>query len=138
MVKMCKASTVVEMAYLMPVVLLTWILVIFSLFHFHDKSVIAGAAYESAIVGAELWNDVEEEKITKIEKYFQERVKDKLLFYKNVDSEVKVEETKVEITATTARYFMKVNVKEWAVISMPEQEIRKKQCWEEAVEDAIK
>ena len=67
MVKMCKASTVVEMAYLMPVVLLTWILVIFSLFHFHDKSVIAGAAYESAIVGAELWNDVGEEKMSQRE-----------------------------------------------------------------------
>ena len=54
MVKL-KGSTVVEMAYLMPVVLLCWMAVIFALFYYHDKNIIGGAAYETAIVGSEEW-----------------------------------------------------------------------------------
>ena len=54
MVKL-KGSTVVEMAYLMPVVLLCWMAIIFALFYYHDKNIIGGAAYETAIVGSEEW-----------------------------------------------------------------------------------
>ena len=68
----CKASTVVEMAYLMPVVLLCWMLVVFALFFYHDKSVIAGAAYESAVMGTELWAEETGYRSAKIEDYFRE------------------------------------------------------------------
>jgi len=54
MVKL-KGSTVIEMAYLMPVVLLCWMAIIFALFYYHDKNIIGGAAYETAIVGSEEW-----------------------------------------------------------------------------------
>ena len=39
----------------MPVVLLCWMAVIFALFYYHDKNIIGGAAYETAIVGSEEW-----------------------------------------------------------------------------------
>ena len=46
----CKGSTVVEMSYLAPVVLLVWMAVIFGLFYYHDKGILTGAAYETAVV----------------------------------------------------------------------------------------
>ena len=121
----------------MPIVLLTWILVIFSLFHFHDKTIIAGAAYESAIVGAELWNDEEENKTLKIERYFQERIRGKLLFYQTVNSEIFLEKTKVRVTAFATRNMMNINVEQQAAITVPEQEIIKWQHWKENVEGTI-
>lgn len=134
MVKELKGSTVVEMAYLMPVVLFTWVMAIFLLFHFHDKSILSGAAYESAIVGAELWNEERIEKEEKINRYFQERIRDKLLFYGKVESQVVMDDAQVIVTAAARRYRMNVKVEERALITNPEKGVREVLKWKELVE----
>lgn len=135
--KMYRASAVVEMAYLMPLVLGTWMVVILVLFHFHDKSILSGAAYEAAVVGTELWNIDAEEKETKVNIYFQERISGKMLLYSKAECEVKIDETKIEIIATATKKIMKIRVQQGAAITSPEKVIRQMQRWKEWSEEEI-
>jgi len=134
----CKASAVVEMAYLMPVVLLCWMAVIFALFYYHDKNVITGAAYESAVVGTELWAEETEYRSAKIEEYFRKRLNGKLLFYKNVEIYVLVNRTEVGVEVSAIKHRMTLHVEEQVAITQPEKVVRDKLILKETVEDITK
>ena len=47
-------STVVEMSYIMPLIMLMFVLIIHTVFYFYDRAVLNGAAAETAVLGAEL------------------------------------------------------------------------------------
>lgn len=130
----CKASTVVEMAYLMPVVLLCWMFVIFALFYYHDKGVLAGAAYEAAVVGAELWVAEEENRSVITEDYFRKRIDGKLLFYRTVEVRVQVAQKEVQVEASAVKNRMILHVEERAVITEPEKRVRDMTIFKETVE----
>ena len=51
--KYLKASSVIEMSYIMPVFLLLFVIIIHTVFYYHDKAVIYVAAGETAAVGAQ-------------------------------------------------------------------------------------
>lgn len=135
MKRTCKASTVVEMAYLMPVVLLCWIAVVFALFYYHDKNVIAGAAYEAAVAGTELWVEETEYRSAKIEDYFRERINRKLLFYRNVDIHILINQTEIRVEVFAVKYLMTLHVEEQATVTQPEKVIRDRLILKETVED---
>lgn len=42
----------VEMSFLMPIIMLLVMSSIYAFFYYHDKNIIAGAAYETAVVGS--------------------------------------------------------------------------------------
>ena len=42
----------VEMSFLTPIIMLLVMSSIYAFFYYHDKNIIAGAAYETAVVGA--------------------------------------------------------------------------------------
>ena len=134
----CKASTVVEMAYLMPVVLLCWMLVVFALFFYHDKSVIAGAAYESAVMGTELWAEETGYRSSKIEDYFRERINGKLLFYRNVEVRIMVDQAEIRVEAEAVKYLMMLHVEEQAAVTQPEKVVRDMVILKETIEDAVR
>lgn len=136
--KSCKGSTVVEMAYLMPVVLLCWMLIIFALFYYHDKGIIAGAAYESAVVGSELWAEETEYRSAKVEEYFRDRIQGKLLFYENVEVSIRIEQKEVRVWAAASKYLMILKVEEQAAVTEPEKVIRDMLILKETVEDVAK
>lgn len=133
MVKL-KGSTVVEMAYLMPVVLLCWMAVIFALFYYHDKNIIGGAAYETAIVGSEEWRWQKEIEDGKMEQYFQKRIENKLIFFDTVSVETAVVKDEFEVTAGAKKRKMRVSVKRSAALTVPEEKIRRKKVLQEIVE----
>ena len=133
MVKL-KGSTVVEMAYLMPVVLLCWMAVIFALFYYHDKNIIGGAAYETAIVGSEEWRWKKEIEDGKMEQYFQKRIENKLIFFDTVSVETAVVKDEFEVTAGAQKRKMRVSVKRSAALTVPEEKIRRKKVLQEIVE----
>ena len=133
MVKL-KGSTVIEMAYLMPVVLLCWMAVIFVLFYYHDKNIIGGAAYETAIVGSEEWRWQKEIEDGKMEQYFQKRIENKLIFFDTVSVETAVVKDEFEVTAGAQKRKMRVSVKRSAALTVPEEKIRRKKVLQEIVE----
>lgn len=53
LVKKVRGSATVEMAYMMPVIFLAFVSAIYMVFYLHDKNIVIGAAYETAIVGAQ-------------------------------------------------------------------------------------
>ena len=134
--RMCRASTVVEMAYLMPVVLLMWILVIYGILLFHDKVILSGAAYETAVVGSE---QMHEEEITKneLEEYFQKRINRKLLFFGSATAQIEIEENRITVSCKASKKGMSVNVVQGASITCPEKNIRRISMIKDGLEGAL-
>lgn len=134
MVKRWKASTIVEMAYLMPVILFMWMLVIFALFYYHDKNILAGAAYETAVVGSELAHEETEISEEMLTEYFQERIHGKLLFFGRASVEVQGGQEEVHVKATASSKGLKLDIGRSAAVTIPEEEIRKKKAIIERIE----
>lgn len=141
--KRCCASTVVEMAYLMPVVLLVWMLVIFALFYYHDKNIMSGAAYETAVVGSEWYHggeftvkggqmnggrteDGQEDVERKLSRYFRDRVWGKMIFFGQAAVMVQVNEERIVVKAGASRRGLSLYVEKGAALTVPEEEIRKR------------
>lgn len=133
MVKL-KGSTVIEMAYLMPVVLLCWMAVIFALFYYHDKNIIGGAAYETAIVGSEEWRWQKKIEDGKMEQYFQKRIENKLIFFDTASVTTEVVSDEFEVTAGAKKKKMRLSVKRSASLTVPEETLRKKKVLQEIIE----
>ncbi len=129
-----KGSTVVEMAYLMPVVLLCWMAVIFTLFYYHDKNIIGGAAYETAVVGSEEWRWQKKIEDGKMEQYFQKRIENKLIFFDTASVETAIVKDEFEVTAGAKKRRMRMSVKRSAALTLPEEKIRRKKSLQEMVE----
>lgn len=133
--KECKASTIVEMAYLMPVILLMWMLVIFALFYYHDKTLVVGAAYETVVVGSEWYENVDEVEADRVGKYFQDRIRGKLLFFSYISLNVDVDGDLLVIDAGARKRGMRIQVIQKAEIRNPEKEIRRIQIIKNGLED---
>ena len=101
-------STVVEISYIMPLILLMFVLIIHTVFYFYDRAVLNGAAAETAVLGAELErrHGAEEENL---KEFFEERTSGKLILM--TDPSVAITRTELE-------------VRQRAVIVNPEEKIR--------------
>lgn len=119
-----RGSTVVEAAYLFPSIMLVWMLVLFALFYYHDKNILSGAAYETAVVGSELAHEGEVPE-GKLAQYFQERIQGKLIFFGGASISVNVGKNGLEIEAKARARNMSLAVRKSAAITEPEKLIRK-------------
>lgn len=119
-----RGSTVVEAAYLFPMIMLVWMLVLFALFYYHDKNILAGASYETAVVGSELAHEGEIPE-GKLAQYFQERIKGKLIFFGGASVSVNLGKNGLEIEAKARARNMSLAVRKSAAITEPEKLIRK-------------
>ena len=50
--KRLQGSMTVEMSFLMPMILFLIMACILAVFYYHDKNILAGAAYETAVAGS--------------------------------------------------------------------------------------
>ena len=132
-----RASTVVEMAYLMPLVLMVWMLVIFGLFYYHDKTILMGAAYETVIVGSEILYGMEEFPQEEMENYFRERIRGKLMFYGQVSVNVYEEQQRIIAKASASGKGMELQASGSAVITEPEKQIRRLKAGKKKLEGAL-
>lgn len=98
----------------------------FRTFYYHDKNIIGGAAYETAIVGSEEWRWKKEIEDGKMEQYFQKRIENKLIFFDTVSVETAVVKDEFEVTAGAQKRKMRVSVKRSAALTVPEEKIRRK------------
>ena len=46
-------NSVIEMSYIMPLFFSLFVIIIHTMFYYHDKAIIGGAAAESAVMGAQ-------------------------------------------------------------------------------------
>ena len=121
--KKVRGSTVVEMAYIMPIFLLLFVLVINTVFFFHDKVILNGAACETAVLGTQRVRMKEKEEAD-LEGFFMERIKGKLIRMSDVSVSVFEGEKEVTVEVTAKRGEMSMRICQKAVTARPEEMIR--------------
>lgn len=118
-----KGSAVIEMSYIMPIFLLLFVMTVYTVFYYHDKAVLNGAAAETAVIGAQM----ERRKGTReynLEDIFRERTAGKLLFLTEPEVTAKTDEKRIKISVSAQKHMMKLNVYQEAYIVNPEESIR--------------
>lgn len=116
-------STVIEMSYIMPVFLGLFVLIIHTVFYFHDKAVLNGAAGETAILGAQA--ERREGAEYDLEVFFRERTDGKLIYMTDVDVSVSRSENEITVSALAEKAFMEIKVSQKARCAEPEKNIRR-------------
>ena len=121
--KKLKGSTVIEMAYIIPLFFLIFIVIVHTVFYFHDKAVLTGAASETAAAGSQL---VRRKKTVEydLEKFFQERIRKKLIYITDVDVKIENGEELITVSVSAHRNAMKINIRQSSVTAEPEERIR--------------
>lgn len=117
-----EGSTVIEMAYIMPLFLGLFVLIMHAVFYYHDKAVITGAAGETAILGAQAERRPDTE--YDLESFFMERTGGKLIYMTDVDVSVSETEEEITVSVSAQRSFMKMRISQKALIVKPEEKIR--------------
>lgn len=128
-----KASITIEMAYIMPTVVLVLLLIIYTIFYYHDKNILIGAAGETAVLGAQIERRKGENKAD-LHNFYRERVKGKLILLHLTGVEVTEDKKWIEVTSWAGKGRMRVSVRQKAIIPEPEKKIRKKRQLESLLE----
>lgn len=120
-VKCVKASLTVEMSFIMPLILSVLLTCVLSLFYYHDKNIISGAAYETAVVGS---TKARIKKDDELHRLFSERVQGKCILFASAKADIQVTETEVRVVAAATKGGMRLLVEKRARITDPEKYIR--------------
>ena len=114
----------VEMSVLMPVVLLMIMSSLFAMFYYHDKNILSGAAYETAVVGSNKAREKDGVEAQELEAIFRERAGKKCIFFGEVQVSVSVSEEEIEVQAVASGRGMFLSVVKRAAVTEPEKKIR--------------
>lgn len=115
----------VEMAYIIPVILMVFFLCVMGIFYYHDKEIIASCAYEAAVIGstkARETDDVTSDLVTAV---FEERIRGKCILFAGVQGSSQVSEDMITVQADAAKGYMRISVTARAAITEPEKKIRR-------------
>ena len=132
--KTLKGSFTVEMSLLMPFLLFLIMGCILTVFYYHDKNILSGAAYETAVVGSTLALEKDGVEENKLEDLCRERINGKCILFGISKVNVIMEDKWIEVSVSARRKKMKVHVIQKAVLTQPEKYIRKVRKIKEAVQ----
>lgn len=135
--KRIKASTTVELSYIMPVIFFVFLVVIYIGFYFHDKNVINGLIYEASIIGTSNYRNEGEVNLEEIELFLIERAAIRLLFFPEPDIEVSVAGSNLSICAESKNGVMSMEVVKTYPLLEIESKIREAMRIEEVVEETV-
>lgn len=119
-----KGSMTVEMSFLMPIILLLLMSSILAAFYFHDKNILAGAAYETAIVGSTKMREKDEVTEGELKTLFRERVGRKCILFAGIRASIRIEKAEICIKASARKGRFGVSVVKKAAVTEPENHIR--------------
>lgn len=122
--KEMRGSVTIEMAYIIPLIFLVFFLSIMGIFYYHDKNIISGCAYETAVIGSTKAR--EKEGITEefLKTVFEERVRGKCILFAGLQTDISIGDNEIVMKAAARRRGMKVSVIQRASITEPEKYIR--------------
>ena len=129
-----KASTVIEMSYMMGVVMMTWMVVLFTLFYYYDKLILSGAVYETVVVGSEMLHEEETVEEAQLESFFQKRMKGKLIFMPSANAEAKINENEIVLEVRARNKGLNIYVVRKMAVTTPEKRIREIRATKEIIE----
>ncbi len=131
-----KGVITVELSYLLPMILMIFLMVVYVTFYYHDKNILIGAASETAVVGAQLERKPDENGKTDLSGFYQERIRGKLILFSGAQASVNITRKWVEVSAYAERGKMRLNVVQRAPLADPETAIRRLWMLEKAVDAA--
>lgn len=114
----------VEMSFLAPLMLLLIMSSVFGIFYFHDKSILAGAAYEAAVVGSSKAREGKGLSAGELEALFRERAGDKCIFFADARGSASISDEEAQIGGRAQRRGMAVSFYKSMPITDPEKKIR--------------
>ena len=114
----------VEMAYIVPFILMIFFLSIMGIFYYHDKALTAAAAHETAAIAGTKVREKNEVTETVVSRIFEERIRGKCIVFGNPSVNAKVNKDRITITADATKGRMKLSVAESSNITKPEEKIR--------------
>ena len=117
-------SMTVEMAYIMPLFGMLFYLCVIVVFYYHDKNIITGCAYETAVVAGTKAREKDGISGEKVNALFRERVKGKCILFPDPWADVTVGEEQIDIQVFVRKKRMKLLVRQRAKVTDPEKYIR--------------
>lgn len=124
----------VEMAYLMPIIFMVFVLVVYTSFYYHDKQILLGAAAETATIGAQQkrWpgEGVDAEQLCR------ERIGGKLILFAETEVTTSVTKEWVDVDIYARKKKMKLYIRQRAPVVNPEKKIRRKAILEKAIKNS--
>lgn len=117
-------SFTVEMSILMPFILFLIMGCMLASFYYHDKNIIAGAAYETAVVGSTKAREKEGISESELNALLKERIGRKCILFSQVKAVCSVNKEEIRISVTARKKKMTLSVESSAAITDPEKYIR--------------
>lgn len=114
----------VEMAYIVPFILMVFFLSIMGIFYYHDKALTVAAAHETAAIAGTKAREKDEVTENVVSTIFEERIRGKCIVFGNPGVNAKVNKDQITVTADATKGRMKLSVAESSSITKPEEKIR--------------
>lgn len=134
--KKVNGSMTVEMSLLMPIILFLILNCILTVFYFHDKNIIAAAAYETSVVGSTKMREAEGVDEGELTALFAERIEGKCILFAGSSVNISVGEKQILVEATAEKGKFRVSVRKRASVTETEAYIRKKRKLREVINGA--
>lgn len=122
--KKLKASTTIELAYMMPVVLLVFTYIIYLSFYFHDKSILYSVLVDSTMIQKQQLRAQQPIEKTDLEQNIQKQLSKKLLFFKLKNLDIVITSKQITIKAVIEKNKLKILEKSQMRLEKPEDNIR--------------
>lgn len=119
--RIIKGSATVEMAYIMPLFLMMFLLIVTVAFYFHDKCVLYAAAYETAVIGAQKERRVNSFSESELTEHFKSRIQGKLIFFSGAEASVEQGLEFLTVHAEASKGNWKIHAEQKAMIMRMEE-----------------
>lgn len=120
-----KAVYTVEIACIMPIVILIITGVILTTFYFHDKNILYSKVYETGVIGRQMYHNPEGVVVEKLESFMDEKCVPKMLLFSQVEYSIEVDKDEILIEASMEKASRRVTVQRQYQLNHGEEEIRK-------------
>ena len=122
----------VEMSYLIPIILLIFAMTVHTVFYFHDKNILIGAAAETAVLGTQ--TDRKPDENVDLDSFFSERISGKLILFSGADVYIEDSKEWIQVEAVAGNGRRTLRIVQRAVITEPEKNIRRKRIVENLIQ----
>lgn len=119
-----KGSFTVEAAVLVSAVLFLVYGIIMVLFYYHDKNILAGTAYETAVISGRKQKQESPFQEEEIQQLWKERISGKMILFREAEVEVECQKEYVWISVQASRRMLRITVEAKAALTEPEKKIR--------------
>lgn len=130
-----KGSATIEVAYMMPIMILIITVTVYLGFFFHDKIILQGVIYEGVVIGYTTYRTEGDVSVEDIEDFIAEKSTQRFVYFPEPEVTIEVTDTAVIVEGVTQRNQMTITVSKEMQLWEPESEIRESLILQEVLED---